>query len=139
MDNNTSPTNGLDLNPDMMTTQTGVPSVAAPASSAPPEPAGVIDITPGAPSSPLPQSKVEHLTPTPAADGLTHLADIAPQTEPTPSPVFPSSSTPVMPDAKSPGVIDITPGPPTSPVPNIPSPTNTTTQPLPPTIPQAAA
>jgi hypothetical protein len=131
MDNNAAPTNGLDLNPDMMTTQTGVPSVSPPPSAnTPPVPAGVIDITPGAPDAsispttqhidlaPLPEPKVESITPAATPDSLTHLSDISPQVETSsPVPASPVTTTPSVTPSAAPvtnelpssGVIDITP------------------------------
>lgn len=88
MDDSNKPSIGLDINPDMITTQTGFPTAVPPVlPSTPPAPKEIIDITPGAGSS-------SH--PSPITD------------------ITPAFSTPVStPGIKLPvdqGVIDITPG-----------------------------
>ena len=59
MDDSGSSSIGLDLNPDMMTTQTSVPTVVP--KPIPLSTPGVIDITPGAPDVPLRQAASQHV------------------------------------------------------------------------------
>lgn len=123
MDNTTSPVSDLDLNPDMMTTQSSIPVIgqvppvppAAPASM--PTNSGVIDITPGhtldlhpSPVQPvdeatLPENQVVDITPDGDAPSelteSTHLSDIIPQqssetVQPVTAPVLSVSTEPVI-------------------------------------------
>ena len=59
MDDSSSPSIGLDLNPDMMTTQTGVPTVIP--KSIPFPSSEVIDITPGILQTPLYSAPFQHI------------------------------------------------------------------------------
>lgn len=68
MDNQNSSLSDLDLNPDMMTSQAGTPTVISPPVTTPVEPVGVIDITPGKPEQ---------------VSNLAHLSDITSQSAPT--------------------------------------------------------
>jgi len=95
MNDSGSPQIGLDLNPDMITPQTGIPQTT-PASITPvasPITPGVIDITPGASTSDdLHPEKIENITPVaavptpaeavisenPVTDTGIHLADVVP-------------------------------------------------------------
>lgn len=96
MDDSGTPSIGLDINPDMITTQTGVPTTTPPVSppAATPIPRELIDITPGVVSAPTHPSPVTDITPA------------------FPTPV----STPGIKLPVDQGVIDITPGEKVTPV-----------------------
>lgn len=95
MDDNNTPTIGLDLNPDMMTTQTSIPTVVPPITTSQPSP-NVIDITPGSSAStstvqptsqhidiaPLPDHKVIDITPEGPAPESVVSSDAAPLNPP---------------------------------------------------------
>ncbi len=103
MDDTSAPKTNLDLNPDMMTTQTSIP-VIDPLTTVASKSSGVIDITPGVSDASHP-SKVEDITPKDFGLG-------APKTEPVvsaPAPITTISD--VITDTAEPaGIIDITPG-----------------------------
>ena len=82
MDNSNSSTNDLNLDPDMMTTQSTSPQAPTPAStpiiSSTPTP-DVIDITPGALHTPI-EPKVLDITPPQSTnESLSHLSDLTPK------------------------------------------------------------
>lgn len=111
MDDSSSPKTDLNINPDMISAGANIPTVL-PTSQTNPLPTGVIDITPGSPSTPLPEPKSQHIDlaplpdhkvvditpdgPAPDSDitsdkGIlsSHLTDLIPQT---PTPDVPQTS-----------------------------------------------
>jgi len=113
MDNSSSPTIDLNIDPNMIAAQDDTPQVASPI-QAPVTPImpvrnpGVIDITPGStdvfPSDtptthigmdPIPQTTTSESVPqTPVSDSLSHLSDITPEPAGEPIPDEPSPVTP---------------------------------------------
>ena len=102
MDDSGSPQITLDINPDMITPQTGVPQAPQPL-SAPSTVPSTIDITPGVSGAEdTHPSKIEDITP----------HDSGSSSYVTPAPVSPPEVEPLTPEptAATPGTIDITPG-----------------------------
>lgn len=92
MDDSGSPQITLDINPDMITPQTGVPQAPAPYST-PPSTPDTIDITPGTSTSgDTHPSKVEDITP----------QDSSPPSHITPAPVSPPEVTSLAPEPSTP-------------------------------------
>jgi len=141
MDDNNSPI-GLDINPDMMTTQTGSPQApfsdlpvsTPPVASPPVTPPVVEDITPKDSSSEVAPDVLD-ITPgatPPAGDTATHLIDVVPHTPEDliekPAPVVPPAVTPPAP-APIETIFSLpepTPATPPAVTPPIPAPAETT-------------
>lgn len=98
MDDSNNPSIGLDINPDMMTTQTGFPTAVPPVLPSAP----VTEVKPGESTPPAPRELIDI---TPGAGSTLHPSPITDITPAFPAPV----STPGIKLPVDQGVIDITP------------------------------